>query len=61
MGIYADSELACGCRVRKYTGGIEIHSGCEKHVSSKQFVCPSCSIKFESKAELKNNRWIHAV
>ena len=60
FGIYSLENKYCGCQIRRYAGGIVITIGCQVHSNRTEYICPVCKKK-QSKKQLKECKWSHAI
>ena len=61
FGIYSLENKYCGCQIRRYAGGRVITIGCQVHSNQIEFICPVCGGKKQSRKQLKECKWSHAI
>jgi len=60
FGIYSLENVHCGCQIRRYAGGRVVTIGCQVHSNQTEYICPVCGKK-QSKKQLKECKWSHAI
>ena len=58
---YDVEKKDCGCKIKKYAGGLISVSGCSLHFSKIRYVCQVCNKEFEKKTYRKKHMDEHAI
>lgn len=69
MGLHSLEVLDCGCKLRRYSSGLNVidtenrSSKCKNptHRGFKEYQCRVCNKKFQGQKSLREHRWSHAI